>query len=156
VRPGWLHGVRIRKNFKTREEAAAEKATLELNALQAASGLRTAATSLRMISAFLKYGLLKDWIAGPKRTTAARSFPLSLFACSQASGPIFTKGRFPNWTRRTCDSNLPDRKRAFPTALRQWTRLRRLPHQRVGHFGYYDVADVGAPITTRLKVLTVG
>ena len=43
---GWLHGVRIRKNFKTKEEAAAEKAALELNALQAASGLRTTATSL--------------------------------------------------------------------------------------------------------------
>jgi hypothetical protein len=43
---GWLHGVRIRKNFKTREEAAAEKAALELNAMQAAFGLRTAATSL--------------------------------------------------------------------------------------------------------------
>ena len=42
----WLHGVRIRKNFKTREEAAAEKATLELNALQAGSGLRAAATIL--------------------------------------------------------------------------------------------------------------
>ena len=43
---GWLHGVRIRKNFKTKEEAAAEKAALELNALQAASVLRTTATSL--------------------------------------------------------------------------------------------------------------
>jgi hypothetical protein len=43
---GWLHGVRIRKNFKTKEEAAAEKAALELNALQAASGLRATATSL--------------------------------------------------------------------------------------------------------------
>ena len=43
---GWLHGVRIRKNFKTKEEAAAEKAALEVNALQAASGLRATATSL--------------------------------------------------------------------------------------------------------------
>ena len=43
---GWLHGVRIRKNFKTKEEALAEKAALELNALQAASGLRATATSL--------------------------------------------------------------------------------------------------------------
>ncbi len=43
---GWLHGVRIRKNFKTREEAAAEKATLEIKALQNASGLRPVATAL--------------------------------------------------------------------------------------------------------------
>jgi integrase len=43
---GWLHGVRIRKNLKSREEAAAEKAALELNALQATAGMRTAMTFL--------------------------------------------------------------------------------------------------------------
>src|SRR5579885_2483858 len=43
---GLLHGVRIRKNFKTKEEAAAEKAALELRALQAASGIRSATTFL--------------------------------------------------------------------------------------------------------------
>jgi integrase len=43
---GLLHGVRIRKNFKTKEEAAAEKAVLELNAVQATAGLRTATTFL--------------------------------------------------------------------------------------------------------------
>jgi integrase len=43
---GWLHGVRIRKNFKTREEAAAEKAALELDALQATAGMRAAMTFL--------------------------------------------------------------------------------------------------------------
>ncbi len=39
---GWLHGLRIRKNFKTREEAAAEKATLELKTLQTTAGMRPA------------------------------------------------------------------------------------------------------------------
>lgn len=43
---GWLHGLRIRKNFKTREEAAAEKSTLEIQAAQTACGLQTVATSL--------------------------------------------------------------------------------------------------------------
>jgi integrase len=43
---GWLHGIRIRKNFKTRGEAAAEKAALELNALQATAGMRAAMTFL--------------------------------------------------------------------------------------------------------------
>ena len=43
---GWLHGVRVRKNFKTKEEAAAEKATLELRALQATAGMRLAMTFL--------------------------------------------------------------------------------------------------------------
>ncbi len=43
---GRLHGVRFRKNFKTREEAAAEKTALELKALQAESGIRSATTFL--------------------------------------------------------------------------------------------------------------
>jgi integrase len=43
---GWLAGVRIRKNLKTREEAAAEKASLELRAMQHASGVRLATTFL--------------------------------------------------------------------------------------------------------------
>jgi site-specific recombinase XerD len=43
---GWLHSIRIRRNFKTREEAAAERATLEIKALQAASGLHAVATVL--------------------------------------------------------------------------------------------------------------
>ncbi len=43
---GRLHGIRFRKNFKTREEAAAEKAVLELKAEQNASGLRSATTCL--------------------------------------------------------------------------------------------------------------
>ena len=43
---GWLAGVRIRKNLKTREEAAAEKASLEIKAIQLASGIRLATTFL--------------------------------------------------------------------------------------------------------------
>jgi integrase len=43
---GKLHGLRIRKNFKTREEAAAEQAALELKSLQIASGLRPVMSSL--------------------------------------------------------------------------------------------------------------
>ena len=43
---GRLNGIRVRKNFKTREEAAAEKTVLELKALQATSGLRSAVTRL--------------------------------------------------------------------------------------------------------------
>jgi integrase len=43
---GWLHGLRVRKNFKTREEAGAEKSILEIKAAQTAHGMRTVATSL--------------------------------------------------------------------------------------------------------------
>ena len=37
---GWLHGVRIRKNFLTKEEAAAEKASLAIKAVQVSAGSR--------------------------------------------------------------------------------------------------------------------
>lgn len=43
---GRLHGVRIRKNFKTREEAAAEKSALELKAVQQTAGMRSVITFL--------------------------------------------------------------------------------------------------------------
>src|SRR5476651_912033 len=43
---GWLHGVRIRKNFKSREDAAVQKSVLEIRAAQAAAGLRQTTTFL--------------------------------------------------------------------------------------------------------------
>jgi hypothetical protein len=43
---GRFHGLRIRKNFKTCEEAAAEQTALERKPLQIASGQRAVATSL--------------------------------------------------------------------------------------------------------------
>lgn len=43
---GRLHGIRIRKNFKTREEAAAEKAVLEVQAAQTEQGMQRVATTL--------------------------------------------------------------------------------------------------------------
>ncbi|MGH8018763.1 MAG: hypothetical protein ACREIA_10800 [Opitutaceae bacterium] len=36
--------------------------------------------------------------------------------------------------------------------LREWTRLRRIPHHRVGHFVYYDLAEVAAHIRSKLRV----
>ncbi len=43
---GRLNGVRIRKNFKTREEAIAEKGVLDLQVLQLASDIQSVQTSL--------------------------------------------------------------------------------------------------------------
>jgi hypothetical protein len=47
----------------------------------------------------------------------------------------------------------------FPTGrepsirtLREWTKLRRIPHHRVGHFVYYDAAEVATHIRTKLKI----
>ncbi|HWA08345.1 MAG TPA: hypothetical protein VG838_02645 [Opitutaceae bacterium] len=44
-----------------------------------------------------------------------------------------------------------DKEPSIPT-LRNWTKLRRIPHHRVGHFVYYDVTEVAAHIRTKLKV----
>ena len=47
----------------------------------------------------------------------------------------------------------------FPTGkepsirtLRSWTKLRRIPHHKVGHFVYYDVNEVALHIRTKLMV----
>jgi len=49
---GWLDGTRIRKNFPTRAEASAERQALEIQRLQAETGIRTTATRLTALSAF--------------------------------------------------------------------------------------------------------
>lgn len=36
--------------------------------------------------------------------------------------------------------------------LREWTRARRLPHHRIGHFVYYDLGEVSRHIRTKLFV----
>jgi hypothetical protein len=36
--------------------------------------------------------------------------------------------------------------------LRSWTKLRRIPYHKVGHFVYYDTAEVAAHIRTKLRV----
>jgi hypothetical protein len=36
--------------------------------------------------------------------------------------------------------------------LRQWTKLRRIPSHKVGHFVYYDCSEVALHIRTKLKV----
>jgi hypothetical protein len=47
----------------------------------------------------------------------------------------------------------------FPTGkepsirtLREWTKLRRIPYHKVGHFVFYDIAEVQIHIRTRLRV----
>jgi hypothetical protein len=36
--------------------------------------------------------------------------------------------------------------------LREWTKLRRIPYHRVGHFVYFDPAEVSDHIRSKLKV----
>ncbi len=40
--------------------------------------------------------------------------------------------------------------------LREWTKLRRIPCHRVGHFVYYDPVEVTFHIRTKLRILARG
>lgn len=46
----------------------------------------------------------------------------------------------------------PQGKEPTIRTLREWTKLRRIPYHKVGHFVYYDPAEVLAHIQTNLKV----
>ena len=46
----------------------------------------------------------------------------------------------------------PSGKEPSVRTLREWTKLRRIPHHRVGHFVYYDPTEVALHIRTKLKV----
>ena len=46
----------------------------------------------------------------------------------------------------------PQGKEPSIRTLREWTKLRRIPHHRVGHFVYYDPSEVSVHIRTKLKV----
>jgi hypothetical protein len=46
----------------------------------------------------------------------------------------------------------PKGKEPSVRTLRDWTKLRRIPHHRVGHFVYYDPQEVSEHIRTKLKV----
>ncbi len=46
----------------------------------------------------------------------------------------------------------PKNKEPSIRTLREWTKLRRIPHHRLGHFVYYDPAEVAVHIRIKLKV----
>ena len=46
----------------------------------------------------------------------------------------------------------PQGKEPSIRTLRDWTKLRRIPHHRVGHFVYYEPVEVSVHIRTKLKV----
>ena len=46
----------------------------------------------------------------------------------------------------------PSGKEPSIRTLRSWTKLRRIPHHKVGHFVYYDITEVALHIRTRLMV----
>lgn len=46
----------------------------------------------------------------------------------------------------------PQGKEPSVRTLREWTKLRRIPYHRVGHFVYFDPAEVAEHIRSKLKV----
>jgi len=52
---------------------------------------------------------------------------------------------------RTCGL-FPKSREPAVCPLRDWTKLRRIPYHRVGHFVYFDPAEVALHISTKLKV----
>ena len=92
---GRLHGVRIRRNFKTQEEAAAEKAALEMKAMQSAAGMQSVTT-------FLAADQFREAEAVFRRL-AGRPRPLSFyveFALANYREPVTQKLR-PKRSRNT-------------------------------------------------------
>ena len=52
---------------------------------------------------------------------------------------------------RTCGI-FPNGKEPSIRTLREWTKLRRIPHHRLGHCVYYDPIEVSVHIRTKLKI----
>jgi hypothetical protein len=46
----------------------------------------------------------------------------------------------------------PQGKEPSIRTLRNWTKLRRIPSHKVGHFIYYDPAEVALHIRTKLRI----
>jgi len=67
------------------------------------------------------------------------------------SSPSFTNQLTDILGLRLCGI-FPAGKEPSVRTLREWTKLRRIPHHKVGHFVYYDPAEVAVHIRTKLKV----
>ena len=100
---GYLAGIRIRRNFKTREEAAVGKTALHLQAIQSAAG------GVRMVSTFLTDRVPApvdgDNRHGSDRNTEAPPAAQSC-ACSPACAPTCT-GQIPVCRPRASPSCQP-------------------------------------------------
>lgn len=66
--------------------------------------------------------------------------------------PPFIDGKLTDINGLRRSGIFPTGKEPSIRTLRDWTRLRRIPHHRVGHFVYYDASEVAAHIRIRLKV----
>lgn len=66
--------------------------------------------------------------------------------------PLFTETKLTDIIGLRLSGIFPEGKEPSIRTLRSWTKVRRIPHHRVGHFIYYDPAEVANHIRTRLKI----
>ncbi len=66
--------------------------------------------------------------------------------------PLLTESRLTDINGLRRSAVFPEGKVPSIRTLREWTKLRRIPHHRVGHFVYYDPAEVAGHIRTKLLV----
>ncbi len=150
---GWLADVRVRKNFKSREEAAAEMAALNAKALQHASGLRLAST-------FLTDGQLRDAEAVFRRLADAETSasvagsggaPRSLGALVDYALAHFREAGRPRPLAECVATYLAAKEadlRRDILSLRQYRSIKRELDRLVRELGVGDLAACTAPILT--------
>jgi len=85
---GRLHGLRIRKNFKSREDAAAERAALELKAMQATGGLRNATTFLTDAQLREAEATYQRLMGQPQSLTCYLDYALTTYRVPQREVPL--------------------------------------------------------------------
>ena len=85
---GGLYGLRIRRNFKTREAAAAEKAALDLKALQAAAGLHAATTFLTEDQLREAESVFRRLAGRPRSLTCYLDYALASYREPELDAPL--------------------------------------------------------------------
>jgi hypothetical protein len=66
--------------------------------------------------------------------------------------PPSTQSRLTDIVGLRLSGIFPEGKEPSIRTLRDWTKLRVIPHHRVGHFVYFSVSEVADHIRTKLKV----
>lgn len=70
--------------------------------------------------------------------------------------PLFTETKLTDIIGLRLSGIFPEGKEPSVRTLREWTKVRRIPHHRVGHFVYYDPAEVATHIRTKLNIAARG
>ena len=140
---GWIADVRIRKNFKSREEAAAEMAALNAKALQHASGLRLASTFLtdaQLRDAEAVFRRIED-AGGARRLGALMDYALAHFHEVDRPRPLA------ECVATYLAAKEADQRREI-LSLRQYRSIKRELDRLVRELGVGDLAGCTAPILT--------